>query len=82
LCRVIDVLAQMTVKVIDVLAFLGYRCPGTCHIGHTAYQAFKLSGLPASLLPGFPASFNSINPTNPINSINPTNPINSINQST
>jgi hypothetical protein len=31
--RVIDVLAQMTVKVIDVLAFLGYRCPGTCHLG-------------------------------------------------
>jgi len=26
--RVIDVLAQMTVKVIDVLAFLGNRCPG------------------------------------------------------
>jgi hypothetical protein len=30
--RVIDVLAQITVKVIDVLAFLGYRCPGTCHL--------------------------------------------------
>ena len=32
MCRVIDVMAQMTVKVIDVLAFLGYRCPGSSHL--------------------------------------------------
>jgi len=32
LCRVIDVLAQMTVKVIDVLALLGYRCHDTCQL--------------------------------------------------
>ena len=32
MCQVIDVMAQITVKVIDVLAFLGYRCPGSSHI--------------------------------------------------
>ena len=32
MCRVIDVLAQTTVRVIDLLALLGYRCLGTCHL--------------------------------------------------
>ena len=30
--RVIDVLAQITVRVIDLLALLGYRCLGTCQV--------------------------------------------------
>ena len=38
MCRVIDVMAQMTVKVIDVLAFLGYRCPGSSQLGISMFQ--------------------------------------------
>jgi Tfp pilus assembly protein PilZ len=36
----------MTVKVIDVLAFLGYRCPDTCHLptGEEILMTFNIKG--------------------------------------